>query len=188
MAQESFDKLLQFFKALGNESRLKIIGLLANGERSVGELANLLDVKEPTVSHHLAMLKELGLVRVRGQGNVRYYRLDTSGLEEMSRDVFSQNNLATIVTPAHELTPKEKLLRQYVVDGRINALPSKHQKLQFVLEWLAEQVEVDARYTESEFNQLLRAYYPDHATLRRYLVDYNLVRRDHGIYWRPGSE
>ncbi len=188
MTQESFDRLLQFFKALGNESRLKIIGLLANGERSVGELANMLDVKEPTVSHHLAILKELGLVQVRGEGNVRYYRLDTSGLEEMSRDVFSQNNLAMMVTPSHELTPKGKVLRQYVVDGRIREIPTKHQKLQFVLEWLAEQIEVDVRYPESEFNQLLRAYHPDHAALRRYLVDYGLMQRDHGVYWRPGSD
>ncbi len=188
MTQESFDRLLQFFKALGNESRLKIIGLLANGERSVGDLADMLDVKEPTVSHHLAILKELGLVRVRGEANVRYYRLDTSGLEEISRDVFSQNNLATIVTPAHELTPKEKVLRQYVVDGRIREIPAKHQKLQFVMEWLAEQFEVGVRYPEKELNQLLQAYHPDHAALRRYLVDYGMMQRDHGIYWRTGGD
>ena len=93
MAQEEFDKLLQFFKVLGNESRLKILGLLANDERSVGELAKLLDVKEPTVSHHLAMMKELGLVDVRAEGNERIYRLENKFLETMSKDIFSQDNL-----------------------------------------------------------------------------------------------
>ena len=39
MTQERFAQLLQFFKVVGNESRLKILGLLANEERSVGELA-----------------------------------------------------------------------------------------------------------------------------------------------------
>ncbi|MCA9964369.1 MAG: winged helix-turn-helix transcriptional regulator, partial [Anaerolineales bacterium] len=59
---ERFEQLLQFFKVLGNKNRLQILGLLANEERNVGELALMLDLKEPTVSHHLALLKELGLV------------------------------------------------------------------------------------------------------------------------------
>lgn len=57
--------LLQFFKVMANESRLKLIGILAQHECSVEELAALLRLKEPTVSHHLAKLKELGLVEMR---------------------------------------------------------------------------------------------------------------------------
>ena len=56
------EKLLGFFKAMADESRLRIIGLLAHRERSVQELAAALDLKEPTVSHHLAILKAQGLV------------------------------------------------------------------------------------------------------------------------------
>jgi len=97
MTQQQFNHLLKFFKVLGNESRLKILGLLANEERSVGELAELLGVREPTISHHLAMMKQLGLVQVRPEGNNRIYRLDTAALERMSKDVFSQDNLATLV-------------------------------------------------------------------------------------------
>ena len=60
MPEETFNMLLEFFKALGNESRLKIIGLLANREYTVGDLAGELDLKEPTVSQHLSPLaKEL---------------------------------------------------------------------------------------------------------------------------------
>lgn len=65
MSNDQFQRLLNFFKVLGNESRLKILGLLANQERSVGELAALLELREPTVSHHLATMKELGLINVR---------------------------------------------------------------------------------------------------------------------------
>ena len=49
MAQNSFEQLLQFFKILGHESRLQIVGLLANGESNVGELAAALKLTEPTV-------------------------------------------------------------------------------------------------------------------------------------------
>ena len=54
MSQEEFQSLLHFFKVLADESRLKLLGILANGERSVDELATLLKLKAPTVSHHLA--------------------------------------------------------------------------------------------------------------------------------------
>ena len=67
MSEEQFTRLLQFFQVFSNESRLRLIGHLANGERNVGELARLLDLKEPTVSHHLAELKGLGLVDVRAE-------------------------------------------------------------------------------------------------------------------------
>ena len=92
-----FDQLLQFFRVLGNDSRLKILGFLANGERNVGDLAGLLGVKEPTVSHHLSMMKDLGLVTVRAEGNVRIYGLNVGRLEGMSRDVFSKKGLATLL-------------------------------------------------------------------------------------------
>lgn len=67
MSNDQFQRLLNFFKVLGNESRLKILGLLANQERSVGELAALLELREPTVSHHLATMKELGLINVQAR-------------------------------------------------------------------------------------------------------------------------
>jgi DNA-binding transcriptional ArsR family regulator len=55
--EESDAELLTMFKALADESRLKIIGLLATRERSVDELATTLKLKPPTVSHHLATLR-----------------------------------------------------------------------------------------------------------------------------------
>ena len=90
MGQEEFETLLNFFKALGNESRLKIIGILANRECTVRELATLLDLKEPTVSQHLNMLKDAGLVAMHPEGNHHFYSLNVSALTSMNKDVFSR--------------------------------------------------------------------------------------------------
>jgi DNA-binding transcriptional ArsR family regulator len=49
--------MLQFCKAMADESRLKIVGLLSAAEHSVQQLAAALDLKEPTVSHHLAVFE-----------------------------------------------------------------------------------------------------------------------------------
>ena len=118
MSDEQFTRLLQFFQVFSNESRLRLIGHLANGERSVGELAKLLDLREPTVSHHLAELKELGLVDVRAEGNMRIYQLNAKALESISKDIFARPNLAALV-PKSELNEEERLLRAWVKNGRI---------------------------------------------------------------------
>ena len=184
MPQDEFNQLLQFFKVIGNESRLKIVGLLANEERSVGELAELLDLKEPTVSHHLAAMKSLGLVDVRAEGTTRIYSLDTKSLEEMSKDLFSRENLATLVDDTSENAWERKVLQTFLDGVRIKELPSRHKKRLVVLKWLVNQFEVGARYSEPEMNERLQHYNPDYATLRRYLIDYGLMERERGIYWR----
>ena len=70
---------LGILKALADESRLAILGLVAGRERSVSELAALLAVKPSTVSHHLAKLRDARLVGMRSAGTTHYYRLDTAG-------------------------------------------------------------------------------------------------------------
>lgn len=186
MAEINFDELLQFFKVLGNESRLRLVGLLANGERSVGDLAAALELTEPTVSHHLAQMKKLGLVDVRAEGTVRFYRLDVKFLERMNRDIFSQDKLASLAPEDGDETAEQKVLRQYVRDGRIIDIPAKAQRLKIVLAWLAEQFEPDTQYTELELNRRLKELHPDFATLRRGLVDFGFMERDKGVYWRKG--
>lgn len=188
MTQERFAQLLQFFKVVGNESRLKILGLLANEERSVGELAELLELREPTISHHLAAMKQLGLVDVRAEGTVRIYSLNTKFLEAMNRDLFSRENLATLVDDTSENVWEQKVLQTFLEDDRIKELPSRHKKRLVVLKWLANQFEVGARYSEPEISERLEHYNPDYASLRRYLVDYGLMEREKGVYWRTEPE
>ena len=88
------EKLMAFFKALADESRLKIVGLLAHEPRSVDELAAMLDLGAPTVSHHLARLQQVGLVEARAQQYYSVYALKTDTLQQMSRELLSADTLA----------------------------------------------------------------------------------------------
>ncbi len=185
MSQEQFDTLLQFFKVLGNESRLKILGLLANDERSVGELATLLELREPTVSHHLAAMKELGLVDVRADGNVRFYILNTDFLEDLNKDVFSQDNLASLVSEPAGDAWENRILSIYLDGDTIKEIPTKRKKQLVILKWLVQKFEMDRQYHELELNERLRVYNPDVAALRRYMVEEGLMARDkQNMYWR----
>ena len=69
------------FDALGDPHRRQILGLLRDGERSVGELAEELPISRPAVSRHLRLLKEAGLVDEAPVGTRRIYRLHESGAE-----------------------------------------------------------------------------------------------------------
>jgi ArsR family transcriptional regulator len=76
----------QFFKALSEPVRLRLINLLLTGERCVCELMEVLDMPQSSVSRHLAVLKNAGIVCDRRQGVWKYYRLTrpaTPGQQEI---------------------------------------------------------------------------------------------------------
>ena len=187
LSDEQFEKLLRFFQVFGNESRLKLIGHLANGDRNVGELAELLDLKEPTISHHLSEMKALGLVTVRPEGTTRIYHLDSRALERMGKDIFAQPNLAALVD-SRDMSEDERILRTWVKDGRIVDIPSQEKKKQVIIKWVAEQIDPERRWTEKEFSEWLSQFNEDYAFLRRYLVDNGYMAREKGIYWRVTGE
>ncbi|HKX24397.1 MAG TPA: metalloregulator ArsR/SmtB family transcription factor [Candidatus Saccharimonadales bacterium] len=71
------------FIALADPTRLKIFELIAQGERSVGEIARQFTFKAPTISQHLRILKQAKLVHVRAEAQKRLYTVDQTGLQEM---------------------------------------------------------------------------------------------------------
>ena len=73
-------ELAGIFKALSDETRLRVIKLLENGELCVCDIFTALDMSQPKVSFHLNVLKEAGFLKDRKQGRWTHYRLDDSDL------------------------------------------------------------------------------------------------------------
>ena len=69
------------FNAVAEPRRRQILDLLAGGERPVNDLVALLGLAQPQVSKHLRVLREVGLVEVRGDGRRRMYRLNGNPLK-----------------------------------------------------------------------------------------------------------
>jgi ArsR family transcriptional regulator len=74
------DDLVMIFKALSDETRLRIIKLLERGELCVCDITAALDMVQPKVSFHLSALKEAGLIKDRKQGKWIHYSLDDKDL------------------------------------------------------------------------------------------------------------
>ena len=184
MSEAEFETLLSFFKVLGNESRLKIVGLLAQGETSVSDLATLVGLKEPTVSHHLTKLSQVGLVSMRAEGNTHLYRLESRRLEELSKKVYTADGMRAISSKVDESTYERKVLQAFTEGSKLLQIPASRKKRQVVLRWLLRDFEHGRKYPEKELNEKLLQHHWDSATLRREFVGNKLMARERGVYWR----
>ena len=82
---------------------------------------------------------------------------------------------------------EEAVLRRYFVGGKLKEIPAKRAKRLAVLSRLALEFEVGVRYPEREVDAVLKRFHPDHASLRRFLVDEGFLSRQGGRYWRTGG-
>jgi DNA-binding transcriptional ArsR family regulator len=189
MDQQSADIMLQFCKAMADESRLKMIGLLSASEHSVQQLASMLELKEPTVSHHLAVLRQLDLVKMRADRNFRWYRLNDEVLGKISRAVFSRESIAKLAASADMGDSERKVLTNFVDGDRLIEIPVSYKKRLVILKWLAGFFDAGISYPESQLNAVLKLHHHDCATLRREMIGCGILAREKGVYrLRPESE
>lgn len=188
MNPEDFQRLLQFLKVLADESRLKLVGLLANQALSVGELAEQLNLKEPTVSHHLARLQRLGLVKMQAEGTTHRYQLEKEALHRLSKDLFTVEQVASIADNVEGERWERKVLKTYFEGERLTQIPMMRKKRNVILNWLVNQFEPGTRYPEAKINEVIKRHHPDTATLRREMIMTGLMERKDGVYWRTGAE
>lgn len=88
------DLLAKYFRALGDPTRLRVLELLADGERTVGELVVALAQPQPKVSNHLACLRWCGFVHTRRAHRTIHYRLADDRVREivdLARQLLAEN-------------------------------------------------------------------------------------------------
>jgi len=88
MMEAAADQASELLKALSNRHRLLIICQLIDGERSVGELAEFLNLRDSTVSQHLALLRKDGLVAARRDAQTIYYSIASDPAREVLKTLY----------------------------------------------------------------------------------------------------
>jgi DNA-binding transcriptional ArsR family regulator len=185
-------ELLTALKALSDASRLRIVGLLAARPYAVEELAAALELAPGTVVHHLKRLRAAGLADSRPSHPYVEYSLRIDALQQLGRKLdelehSGEEESASLPGPDGEALPAydAKVLRAFLVDGRLASIPAQEKKRDAVLRFLLDRCFPEDRlYPEKEVNQRLGLYHPDVASLRRYLVDGELMSRSAGQYRR----
>jgi hypothetical protein len=164
---------------LAEPDRLRAMAAVALGAGTLAEVAERAGLEPRAAGRALSRLVAGGLLDGEaGKG----YRVRTEALR------------AAAIPPAAEAEGDE-VLRRFVHNGRLLAMPAAHGKRQVVLDHLAGLFEPGRRYPEPEVNELLGRYHPDYAMLRRYLVDDGFLDRADEkagsrtvkVYWRTGG-
>ena len=86
--EQAADQASELLKALANRHRLLIVCQLIDGERSVGELAEFLNLRDSTVSQHLALLRKDGLVSARREAQTIFYSIASEPAREVLKTLY----------------------------------------------------------------------------------------------------
>lgn len=109
------NELVSIFKALSDETRLRIVKLLEHGELCVCDIVAALDLVQPKVSFHLSALKDAGLVRDRKEGKWIHYRFDES-------DAFRRFLILSVLEriPANKISADNARLKKWFLQKKSN--------------------------------------------------------------------
>lgn len=173
------EDLARLLKIIADETRLRILGLLAESELSGKELGERLDLTAPTVSHHMRKLVDAGVVINRREAQKQMYSLN-SELLLAARKV--PNETAGITRSTGPEEDRSRVLRNFFDGPRLKSIPAQRKQRVVVLQLLLERFDPDRQYEEREVNDILRTAHEDVATLRREMVDYGYMVRERGIY------
>ena len=89
LAEQNPLEVAKVFKALSDDTRVKIAYVLSNeGELCVCDVANIVDASTATASHHLRLLKSLGIATYRKEGKLVYYSLDDAHVKQLIETAF----------------------------------------------------------------------------------------------------
>lgn len=165
---------------LASPARLRVVAALVLGERTRLAIAARAELEPDQATAALTRLLRAGVIAVDGAGFV------------LLESVFAAAARAEAPPPPADGFADldgalARVLRAYLVDGRLKSIPAAGKKRRAVLEYLVCAFEPGQRYSEVQVNAILRAWHDDVAALRRYLVDEALLARDDGQYWRIGG-
>lgn len=161
---------------LGNEDRLRVVAAIALGARTVDDVVRTGGVEPEDVRRSLPRLIAAGVVEQRGGLHV-----NVEPFREAARDRPPRERELPDATPE-----QARVLRNFVENGRLRALPMRMAQRRVVLDYLADRFDAGIDYAEADVNELLGRFHDDYASLRRYLVDEGFLTRTAGVYRRAG--
>jgi hypothetical protein len=124
-------------------------------------------------------LKNGGLIRETRENAYRYYSLDTESIQRLRDTLFADNHFSL---PTRQ-EGRERVLHTFFQQGRLMSIPKHRGQRLLVLEELARSFEWGRLYEETEVNSILKPFHDDTASLRRAMIDEQILLREGGRYW-----
>lgn len=182
---EHYNELLNFFKVFSDKNRLRLASALIDEALPIDEIAALLNITQGEATRHIEQLMEIGFVKFGNAKGVVVYRFDTDSLGDAAKRILARpKQIAPAALKADDEFDQKVLSKFLNVDGSIKEFPAQPKKFEVIVHYVLRLFKKNKRYTEKEVNEIIKRVHPDSATLRRSLIDYQLMQREKGIYWR----
>ena len=165
---------------LADTHRRRVVAAIELGAKHVSAVVATTGLSAPQVAKALGKLVESGLVVNAADG----FAVAGDSFEHAAR---LANTRTASTEFADEPDDTRKVLRAFVVDGRLRSIPVAAAKKTVILDWLVQDFEPGTTYTEKMVNLIIGKRHADTAALRRYLVDHGFLDRADGEYWRSGG-
>ncbi len=178
------EQSISIMKALADKSRLAIINSLLEQSQYVEEIAKRHALATSTVSFHLRKLEKAGLVISHKEQYYVVFQANRSIFDTTLREIVSAPTAEKELQDLRMDEYRRKVLEVFFRHGTLVKLPSQHKKRLIVLEQFARMFEPSRRYTEQEVTELIKPLFDDYCTIRRLLVDEELIHREEATYWR----
>ncbi|TWD84126.1 hypothetical protein FB561_5301 [Kribbella amoyensis] len=159
---------------LAEPSRLRTYAAVVLGAGTPEEIAAATGLELPVVAKALQRLGKNELITASPGG----LSADVDVFKDAVRDHRPERE------PLDPDPARDAVLRSFIRDGRVTVLPTVPAKFAIVLEYLVNSFDHGTDYSEPEVNEILNQWHPDHAQLRRCLVDAGLMTRTDSIYRR----
>ena len=181
-ATDPMPGLVRLFKGLADPTRLRMIAAMVDRARCGQDLAAEVGVSPATVSHHLRVLADAGLVVESRQPPYSFYQIDLTGLQGAVKAVSTPKRVRELATSAPVDDDTRDVLRAFFDGPRLTALPVQRRKKDIVLEEVLRRLPRRREYREPELNRFIEAVYEDFCTIRREWIMCRYMERKDGVY------
>lgn len=176
------DDAVDLFRALADPVRLRIMGLLVEEERCGQELAEILSLAPGTVTHHLQVLRTLGLLAEERRPPYTYVKLDYAKLRQAIVPFLKKERVQQFAAGPDVGREKRRVLNAFFEGPILKAIPAQRRKKEIVLEEILRRLPAKSSFREAELSQLLQKIHPDFCTIRREFIMGRYMERQDGVY------
>ncbi len=171
---------LELLKLLANETRLEILNILLKEDSYIEKIACELSLTPATICYHLKKMESAGMVNCsRSQFYIIY---------SLNRKIFDKP-LYELIKKDEEIVNSDEKYKKEVISsffkyGRLTRIPTQRKKREIVLSKILEKFDFNREYSEKEVNEIILRYHEDFCTVRREMIAFGMMTRDHEIYKR----
>jgi len=171
---------LELLKLLADETRLEILNILLKEDSYVEKIACELSLTPATICYHLKKMEAAGVVNCSRSQFYMIYSLN--------REIFDKP-LFELIKKDEEIVDTEEKYKKEVISnffkyGRLIQIPTQRKKREIVLAEILKHFDVDREYGEKEVNEVILRYHEDYCTIRREMIAFGMMTRDHERYKR----